>query len=97
MTDPTPGSAVRSVRLPDALVARLKTYADKNSMSMSELVREAMDAIADGRAPLEDRTRTTTRITVWVPPARYARFRKVVKDQGITITRAIEQALEGIL
>lgn len=98
MTDTPPkGSAIRSVRVPDGMGERLKKFADANSMSVSEIVRDAMQAYIDDKVPFEDRMRTTERITVWVPPEMFAQFKAKVKANGLTITSALESSVEGIL
>lgn len=91
------GSAIRSVRVPQGMGERIKTFADRNDTSASEVVREAMQAFIDDKVPFEDRMRTTERITVWVPPELFAQFKAKVTAKGLTITSALESSVEGIL
>jgi predicted HicB family RNase H-like nuclease len=90
--DSTADERIKSIYLPESVHERIKAHADANGMSVSELVREYMEAYASGTTP-PARERTTKRVTVWVNIDAYARFAKRVRTQGVTIASAIEAAM----
>lgn len=88
---------IRSVFIPPELHKRVSEFADANGMSVSEVIREAMNGFATGNYPL--RRRILKRVTMWIDPDEYTAFtRKVRKSEPkITIREALEMALERMI
>lgn len=86
---------IRSVFIDPRLHEAVAEYADKNGMSVAEVIREAMEGFSTGNYP--DRRRLTKRVTMWMEPKKYAAFAKKARDSKITIRQALEMALEKML
>lgn len=86
---------VRSVHIDPALHDAAKQYADEHGMSVSEVIREAMDSFTTGEYP--SRKRVTRRVTMWIDPKKYAAFAKRARESKITLRQALETSLEKML
>jgi hypothetical protein len=86
---------VRPVYLDPALLTLIKDFADRNGMSESEAIREAMHGFESGQ--YEPRERVLARKNIWIDPDEYAAFTKKAAESGVTIRHALEIALENML
>lgn len=97
---PRPVDKIRSIYLPPRVYDRIAAYADENGMSVSEAIREFMDAFASGKAK-PDRNRSTRRVTIWMAEEDYRKFTVARREAGqkhgypgpVSIAAAIEQAM----
>jgi hypothetical protein len=88
---------IRSVFIDPNLHADVEAFAAANGMSVSEVLREAMNGFSTGSYPV--RRRTLKRVTMWIDPNEYVAFTEKVRQSKpkITIREALALALEKML
>lgn len=87
---------IRRVNLPPELIERVDRYAEDNSISRSQAIRELVEDFMQGDAVNHSgRVSRVRPVTFWVRPEMWARMRKKADRQKTTITALIERALEG--
>lgn len=85
---------IQSLRMTETQYARLAQYADDNSMSVSEALREILGTYSRGEVAPPQRRRRSRRVSIWMDPADWLRFTNRAANDHVTITDAIEAALE---
>lgn len=85
---------VQTFRITDELHARVTAYADDNSMSISEALREILGVYARGEVTPPDRQRRTRRVAMWIDPSDWAVFTVRAANDGVAISDAIEAAIK---
>ena len=88
---------VQSVRMTQPLYDRIAAYADDNSMSVSEVIVEMMRTYARGEVAPPERHRRSRRVSIWIDPTEYIQFTNRAQHDGVSITDAVEKALEESL
>lgn len=87
-----PTSDYRAIYLPASTYKRVEAFANANTMTVAEVLRELMTAFTKGKVRAV-RKRSTRRVNVWISLKEYAAFTKARKAQGVTTAEAIEAAM----
>lgn len=87
---------IKSIRMPPHVHERLRSYADENSMSVSEATRIAMEAFAEGGAASAPRPKSK-RVTIWIHPDDFLAFTRRAKKSNVTQAAALEQGLDVLV
>ena len=85
---------IQTFRMTDELHARVATYADDNSMSVSEALREILGVYARGEVTPPDRKRRSRRVSMWIDPEDWVAFTTQAEKHKVSITDAIQAAIE---
>lgn len=88
--------SVQVFTLTPGLDELLVGFAEENSMSVSEVIREAIESWTGNDTP-PIRKRRTRRRSVWIKPESYVEFRRKAEASGLTQVEAIEAALGDTL
>ena len=88
--------AVRVFTLTPGLDELLTGFAEENSMSVSEVIREAIQSWTGVDTP-PIRKRRTRRRSVWIQPELFVEFQRKAAASGLTQVEAIEAALGDAL
>lgn len=88
---------IHPTRVTQDLYDRVAVYADDNSLTISEAMREILAAYANGEVMPPERQRRTRRMSLWVEPEDWLKFTNRAARDGVTITDAIEAAIKEAL
>lgn len=89
--------SIKILSVNQPLYDRIAQFAEDNAMSVSEVMREAIEMYATGSVPRPDRKRRTRRVGIWIPPAEWMAFKRRITKEDTRIADAIEAALEEYL
>lgn len=88
---------IKSLRITEGMMFHLAAFADENSMSISEAIREMITEYAEGTVDPVKQEPNHKRVTVWIDPPVWEKFRlRALKDK-ITQTEAIDAAMRKLL
>lgn len=93
----TRGDRIKSFRLSESDYKAVAEYADVNSMTVSEAMREILGVYARGEVTPPARKRRTRRVAIWIDPAEWIAFRKRADHDKVQISDAIETAIREAL
>lgn len=88
---------IHSLRVTENLFNRVEAYADDNSLSLSEAMREILSAYANGDVLPPERQRRTRRMSVWAEPEEWIKFTNRAARDGVVIADAVEAAIREAL
>jgi hypothetical protein len=88
--------SIRQFALRPDLADEVKAFATANNMSVSEVLREAIETWTKGEVP-PLRIRRTKRMSVWIAPDRFVAFQRKAAEEEIPQVDALEAALRVIL
>lgn len=88
---------IQTVRVTDDLYDRVATYADDNSLSISEAMGEILSAYANGDVMPPKRKRRSRRMSIWIDPAEWVNFRKRAARDKVSLSDAVEAAIKEAL
>ena len=85
---------IQTLRVTQDLYDKVAVYADDNSLSISEALREILGAYANGDVMPPHRQRRTRRVSFWIDPADWVEFRKRAERDKVSIADAAEAAIK---
>lgn len=96
-TEGTRAERTQTVRISEGMLFHLTKYADENSLSISEAMREMVTAYSEGNIPPVQRQPNHERISVWINPSVWDKFRAQAAKDKITQAEAIDAAMRSLL
>ena len=85
--------SIKSINMKPELHDQVSRYAAENGISVSQAIVEHIESFVSGN-PTIKRRRRSRKISVWIQPQLWARFRARADREKITVTELIEHALE---
>jgi len=94
---PSQAERIQTMRMKPDLYERVEQYADDNALSVSEALREILTSYANGETTPPERKRRSRRVAIWIDPIEWQKFRVRALNDKVSITDAIEAAVEDSL
>lgn len=93
----TDAEQLKDTRFTEDVYAKIAAYADEHSMSVSEVVREIVEAYASGGVKAKRRPPRHRRVAFRIQPTAWSKFRARALREKMPMTDAVEAAAKEYL